>query len=108
MIDHIDRNTIPDIMFVSIHLDAVTTSDNVAESIAVVPTQPVVDDEILAAGDSVTIDTNFGFIRFDTEVVITTQSDTEVTFVVPYSVNELTVTTKDSEGELVTITYEVA
>lgn len=108
MIDHIDRNTIQDIMFISIHLDTITTNDNVAESIAASPTQPVLDDGILTAGSTVTVDTNQGYIRFDADVVINSQTDTAVTFIVPYSINELIVTTKDSEGELVVITYEVA
>lgn len=108
MIDHIDRNTIQDIMFISIHLDTITTNDNVAESIAASPTQPVLDDGILTAGSTVTVDTNQGYIRFDADVVINSQTDTAVTFIVPYSINELIVTTKDSEGELVVMTYEVA
>jgi hypothetical protein len=108
MIDHIDRNTIRDIMFISIHLDTITTNDNVTESIAASPTQPVLDDGILTAGSTVTVDTNQGYIRFDADVVINSQTDTAVTFIVPYSINELTVTTKDSEGELVVMTYEVA
>lgn len=108
MIDHIDRNTIQDIMFISIHLDTITTNDNVAESIAASPTQPVLDDGILTAGSTVTVDTNQGYIRFDADVVINSQTDTAVTFIVPYSINELIVTTKDSEGELVVTTYEVA
>jgi hypothetical protein len=108
MIDNIDRNTIPDILFLSIHLDTVTMNDNVQDSIASSPSQPVIDIELLRAGDTITVETNFSYIRFDTDVQILNQEENEIQFVVPYNVNTLTMTTKDEEGDLVSIIYEVA
>jgi hypothetical protein len=108
MIDNIDKNTIPHIMFVSIHLDSITINDNIEESIANAPSQPTLDIEFLTAGDTITIDTNLSYIRFDTDVQIIAQNTNTVEFVVPYNVNTLTITTKDEEGNTVSVTYEVA
>lgn len=108
MVDNVDRNTIAGVMFLSVHLDTVTTSDNTSESIANAPTAPAVDDDVLVAGDQLTIETNDGFVRFNTSVTILSQSDTEIIIVVPYDVNTLEITTKDGSGNLVTETKEVA
>jgi hypothetical protein len=108
MIDNIDRNTIPHIMFLTIHLDSITINDDIEESIANEAAVPVIDENLFIAGDTVTIETNFSFIRFDTDVQVISQSENEVEFVVPYNVSELTITTKNINGDLVVITYEVA
>lgn len=108
MIDNIDRNTINGIMFVSIHLDSLTDADNVELGVANTPDNPTVDEELWIAGSQQTIETNFGYIRFDSDVTIVSQSLTEVVIIVPYDVNNLTITTKDELGELVVDTVEVA
>lgn len=108
MIDNIDRNTIAGVMFLSIHLDSVSTADNTAESIANSPAAPTIEEELLVAGDQYTIDTNFGYVRFNTDVTVLSQSDTEVVIVVPYDVNVLQITTKDTNGDLVVDSKEVA
>lgn len=108
MVDNVDRNTIAGVMFLSIHLDSVTTSDNTTDSIANSPTAPSIDDDVLTAGDQLTIDTNFGYVRFNTDVVVLSQSESEVVIVVPYDVNTLVVATKDESGNIVSMSYEVA
>jgi hypothetical protein len=108
MIDNIDKNTIPHIMFVSIHLDSITVNDDLEQSIANAPLAPTVNIDFLTSGDVITLDTNFSFVRFDTDVNIINQTENEVQFIVPYDVSVLTITTKDVEGELVVMAYEVA
>jgi hypothetical protein len=108
MIDNIDKNTIKGIMFVSIHLDAVTNVDDVITGVANTPVVPSLDEDIWVAGSEQTIETNFGYIRFDSDVTILNQTTNEVTIIVPYDVNSLTITTKDSIGELITEVIEVA
>ncbi len=108
MIDNIDKNTIKGIMFVSIHLDAVTNVDDVITGVANTPEVPSLDNNIWVAGSEQTIETNFGYIRFDSDVNILNQTTNEVTIIVPYDVNSLTITTKDSVGELITEVIEVA
>jgi len=108
MIDNVDRNTIAGIMFLSIHLDSVSTSDNTTESIANSPDAPVIDESILVAGDQYTIDTNFGYVRFNTNVTVLSQTDNEVVIIVPYDVNTLQITTKDENGNIVLENKEVA
>jgi len=46
MIDNIDKNTIKGIMFVSIHLDAVTNVDDVITGVANTPEVPSLDNNI--------------------------------------------------------------
>lgn len=108
MVDNVDRNTIAGVMFLSIHLDSISTADDTTESIANSPTAPVIANDILVAGDQLTIDTNDGYVRFNTNVTILSQSDTEVIITVPYDVNTLQITTKDEGGNLVTESKEVA
>lgn len=108
MVDNVDRNTIAGIMFLSIHLDSVTVSDDTTASIANSPTAPVIDDSILVAGDQLTISTNFGYVRFNTDVTVLSQTDTEVVIIVPYDVNTLQIATKDSGGNIVNESKEVA
>ena len=108
MIDNIDRNTIGGIMFLSIHLDSITDADNVAESIANTPDAPVIDEGIWIAGSEQIIDTNFGYIRFNSDVTIISQTADEVRIIVPYDINSLTISTKDTLGNIVTETVEVA
>jgi hypothetical protein len=108
MIDNIDHNTINGIMFVSIHLDSITDADDVALSIANIPASPVIDENIWIAGSQQTIETNLGYIRFDSDVTIVSQTANEVQIIVPYDVNSLTITTKDALGDIVSETVEVA
>jgi hypothetical protein len=108
MVDNVDRNTIAGIMFLSIHLDSVSTADNTTESIANSPAAPTIEEEILVAGDQYTIETNFGYVRFNTDVTVLSQSGTEVVIIVPYDVNTLEITTKDTNGDLVIDSKEVA
>jgi hypothetical protein len=108
MIDGIDKNTISNIMFLSIHLDTLTINDDLIEGVTNEPEAPSIDINLLIAGDVVVLDTNFNYIRFDTDVVVISQTESEVEFIVPYNVSTLTVTTKDEAGILVSMTYEVA
>lgn len=108
MVDNVDRNTIAGVMFLSIHLDSVTVSDDTTESIANAPTAPAIDTNILVAGDQLTIDTNFSYVRFNTDVTVLSQTESEVVIIVPYDVNTLEITTKDESGNLVVETKEVA
>lgn len=108
MVDNVDRNTIAGIMFLSIHLDSVSTSDDTEQSIANAPDAPALDSGLLVAGDQLTIDTNFGYVRFNTDVTVLSQSANEVIIIVPYDVNTLVVTTKDESDSIVTTNYEVA
>lgn len=108
MIDNIDRNTIPNIMFLTIHLDTITTLDNTTDSIASAPVEPELEEGLLLGGQRLTVPTNQGYIRFDIDVEIITQTANEVEIIVPYDANTLTITTKDAEGDLVVTTYEVA
>lgn len=108
MIDNIDRNTIANIMFISIHLDAVTTLDNVVDGIASTPVLPGIQEELLLGGQTLILATHQSYIRSDVEVQIISQTSNEVQIIVPYDANTLTITTKDAEGEFVVTTYEVA
>jgi hypothetical protein len=108
MIDNIDRNTIPNIMFLTIHLDTITTSDDIITGVTNEPEAPEIEEGLLLGGQTLTVETNEGYIRFDTDVEIITQTMTQVQIIVPYDANTLTITTKDAEGDLVVTTYEVA
>jgi hypothetical protein len=108
MIDNIDRNTIPNIMFLTIHLDTITTSDDVITGVTNEPEAPEIEEGLLLGGQTLTVNTNDGYIRFDTDVEIITQTMTQVQIIVPYDANTLTITTKDAEGVFVVTTYEVA
>ncbi len=108
MVDNVDRNTIAGVMFLSIHLDSVSTADNTTESIANSPAAPTIEEEILVAGDQYTIATNFGYVRLNTDVTVLSQSSTEVVIIVPYDINTLQITTKDTNGNLVVDSKEVA
>lgn len=108
MVDNVDRNTIAGIMFLSMHLDSISTADNVELSIANAPTAPIIQTSMLVAGRELTIDTNFGYVRFNTNVNVLSQTDNQAIIVVPYDVNSLQITTKDAEGNIVVTTREVA
>jgi hypothetical protein len=108
MIDNIDKNTIPHIMFLTIHLDTITTSDDLITGVANSPEAAELEEGLLLGGQSLIIETNEGYIRFDTDVNIISQTMNQVEIIVPYDVNTLTITTKDAEGNLVVTTYEVA
>lgn len=108
MVDNVDRNTIAGVMFLSMHLDSVSTADNIVDNIANSPTAPTIATTMLIAGSLYTIQTHFGFVRFNTGVTILSQSDNEVVIEVPYDINALQITTKSANGEIIIESKEVA
>jgi hypothetical protein len=107
MIDSIDRNTITGIMFLTIHLDTLTINDDLVSGYTSEPDSPQIDENVFTAGEIVSVETNFSFIRFDTEVEIINQNETEIEFIVPYDVDTLTITTKDEQGNNIVMNYQV-
>jgi hypothetical protein len=71
------------------------------------PTENETDQDTLREGETVIIDTNFGYVIFDPVSQIISRTLTKVTFVVPYSTETLTITTKNSQGNIVVKNYQV-
>jgi hypothetical protein len=72
---------------------------------------PVKQVEILTgdiiAGDNITIQTNFGYATFSSDVDIISKNATTVVFEAPIGVSQLIVSTKDLEGSIITTNYRI-
>jgi hypothetical protein len=72
---------------------------------------PVKQVEILTgdiiAGDNITIQTNFGYATFSSDVDIISKNATTVVFEAPIGVSQLIVSTKDLEGNIITTNYRI-
>jgi hypothetical protein len=106
-------------MYLSIELDISNSSIDTA-TVAGDPIVPIVEgvftsevltpgvDVIIEAGSEHSIITNLGYIRFDSEVDIISQTTTSVTFRTPYDVSSLEVITKDVDPyDLITTNLEM-
>jgi hypothetical protein len=107
----LDRLSNSGIMYISV--EAVpfnATLDNLQTGTAITAPAPVENETnatTLRQGSTVTLTTNFGYILFDPVVQITNRTLTNVTFVVPYSIETLQAITKNTNGDLVTTNYQV-
>jgi hypothetical protein len=74
----------------------------------VVPPKQV---EVLAgditAGDNVTLQTNFGYAVFSADVDVVSKSATSIIFEAPIGVSQLTVLTKNTQGDIITTNYRI-
>jgi hypothetical protein len=84
-------------------------TDNKIENKAVTTNAPTINipENSLRKGEEKVILTNAGFVSFDPYVKIKKRTSTTVTFVVPFDINLLDITTKNTNGEFVLTSYEV-
>lgn len=111
VITAVDRLSNTGIMYISANaVPYNVTLDKLEEGIAITPSLPqpnVIEDNMLKQGASETLETNFGYVVFDHMVTNLRRSMNSFTFTVPYGITSLTITTKDTESNLVSTTYQV-
>jgi hypothetical protein len=86
------------------------TLDDLEEGKAITAPAPVENETsntILKQGETKTITTNYGYVVFDPVVQIVNRTLTAITFIVPYSIEDLEVVTKDPSGNVVSTMYKV-
>lgn len=86
------------ICYCSLDRDFISKQDDVEQDI---------EEGVIIAGNSFTVTTNNGYFSASSEVIIEDRTLTSVTFVVEYGVDEITITTKNTDNELITTTYKV-
>lgn len=112
MVDSIDRITIPGIMFVSIHVDVTNADiDDIDANIAAEPEQPTItlqEGNYWRSGEVVEVEGLInGFVRFSVDVEIVSQTSGTVTFVVPFGIDRLSVSTKENNELIILDEREV-
>ena len=65
------------------------------------------EDNTLKAGIEQTLPINYGFVSFEPSVEVIRKSSKEIVFIVPYGINELTVTTKNMDKIDIKQSYKV-
>lgn len=105
IVNKVDRKSNPGIAYLSavkhFKMEGIDTDDSTKES-----QEPEYDAGALIAGREKTFYTEKGYISFNTNVEIIERTNDWVKVTIPY-VENLTVTTKDSELELITKEYKV-
>lgn len=66
-----------------------------------------IDEDTLIAGIEQEVDTNFGYFVANTKVEIVKKSNTKVRFIIPYGVEEITITTTDANSIQLVKKYKV-
>ena len=110
IVNDLDKNSNPGIYYAYIEKATVlqdidTVEQNATGSIPAAQVQ--VSEEDLVVGEDVTIQTNFGYAVFSSEVVVLSKTATSVLFDVPTGVDTLTIQTKDVNGNIITTSYKV-
>lgn len=93
-----DKTTNSGIAYCSLERDFISKQPDVAE-----PVYP----HTLTAGISNSFFTQDSYFMTDKKVDITKRTNNVITFVIPYGIDEITITTKDANSQLTTITYRV-
>lgn len=57
--------------------------------------EPPVPQDTLTAGSEIKMDINFGYFKTVPNVEVVSKSANNVTFIIPFGINTLTITTKD-------------
>lgn len=107
---NIDRISNPGIAYLSVEqapLNVVT--DNLEKNKVTTYQKPVEPDEVqfYKKGEIVTLSIIGGFVTFDKMPEIISRSSSEITFRVPYDIDQITITTKNLNGEDVVVIKEV-
>jgi hypothetical protein len=78
---------------------------------SVTGTIPQKEIEVLSgdiiAGDNITIQTNFGYATFSSDVDIVSKNATTVVFEAPIGISQLVVSTKNAQGNIITTNYRI-
>jgi hypothetical protein len=110
-INGLDRISNRGILYLSVKpVPSNITLDDFEQGIAITPsapTPPVVPDGALEQGSIENLAIYNGYVVFSPKVEIVEKTLSSVSFIVPFGIDNLTITTKDLEGDLVQTNYKV-
>ena len=93
-----DAITNDGIVYCSLDRDFIDNNEDIKEYI---------DTNALVAGREIVLNTNYGYFKSSCDVDIISKSYTEVKFVIPYGINNITITTKDANKNNIEKEYRV-
>jgi hypothetical protein len=111
-VEEVDKLSNSGIMYLSLSPDTIFTgvddvSNNTTNEIEE-PTEPTVSNVVLAAGSIMSVDTNGAYFKTNyDDIEVITKTATKVEFFIPFGINELVVSIKDENNDVVTTTYQV-
>lgn len=107
----LDRISNAGIMYLSIEpRERNIITDNLTTGTAYTPANPSIPNitsSQLKQGSLKVIGTHYGYIKFSTNVEIKSRDLTSVTFIVPYGISSISISTKDINNNIVLSNYEV-
>lgn len=110
IINDIDKLSNSGVYYMSIEKSTIipgvdNTTTETAQSIPTPTTDDLTGD--IVAGENITITTNSAYAVFSTDVDIISKNATTIVFEAPIGVQNLTVKTKDGNGDIVTTNYRI-
>jgi hypothetical protein len=110
MVNDIDKMSNPGIFYMSIERATIIPGiDNLSTKTAISIPEPVNENLTgdIVAGEEITISTNSGYAVFSSDVDIISKNATQLVFEAPIGVKNLTVKTKNANGDIIVTNYRI-